>query len=93
MQERNIHTDQVVYTRKPRHHVTEENLKECLVINTAVPGDVRIEIKNIGVTSGIGAVVKVVDSHPCGWGLIPGKSCSFSHSLLEQELITVLHVF
>ena len=27
--------------------------------------------------SGIGAVVKVVDSHLCGWGSIPGKSCSF----------------
>ena len=25
----------------------------------------------------IGSVVKVVDSHLCGWGLIPGKSCSF----------------
>ena len=43
--------------------------------------------------SGIGVVVKVVDSHPCGWGSIPGKNCSFSYSLLEQELITVLHVF
>ena len=27
--------------------------------------------------SGIGEVVKVVDSHLCGWGSIPGKSCSF----------------
>ena len=27
--------------------------------------------------SGIGAVVKVVDSHLYGWGSIPGKSCSF----------------
>ena len=27
--------------------------------------------------SGIGAVVKVVDSHHCGWGSFPGKSCSF----------------
>ena len=27
--------------------------------------------------SEIGAAVKVVDSHPCGWGSIPGKSCSF----------------
>ena len=26
--------------------------------------------------SGIGAVVKVVDSHLCGWGSIPRKSCS-----------------
>ena len=43
--------------------------------------------------SGMGAVVKVVDSHPCGWGSILGKSCSFSRSLLKQELITVLHVF
>ena len=38
--------------------------------------------------SEIGAVVKVVDSHPCGWGSIPGKSCSFIIGL-----ITVLHVF
>ena len=41
----------------------------------------------------MGAVVKFVDSHHCGWGLIPGKSCSFSHSLLKQGLVTVLHVF
>ena len=33
--------------------------------------------------SEIGAVVKVIDSHLCGWGLIPGKSCTF----LSQELI------
>ena len=26
--------------------------------------------------SGIGAVVKVVDSYPCRWGSIHGKSCS-----------------
>ena len=38
--------------------------------------------------SEIGAVVKVVDSHPCGWGSIPGKSCS-----LFIGLITALHVF
>ena len=38
MQERNIHTDQVVYMRRPRHRVTED-----LVIDTAVPGDVKIE--------------------------------------------------
>ena len=24
-----------------------------------------------------GAVVKLTDSYPCGWGSIPGKSCSF----------------
>ena len=29
------------------------------------------------VVSGIGAVVKIVDSHLCVWGSIPGKSCSF----------------
>ena len=44
------------------------------------------------VVSEIGAVVKVVDSHLCGCGSIPSKSCSFSHSLLKQGLITVLHV-
>ena len=27
--------------------------------------------------SEIGAVVKVVGSHLCGWSSIPGKSCSF----------------
>ena len=29
------------------------------------------------IVSEIGAVVKVVDSHPCGLGSIPGKCCSF----------------
>ena len=36
--------------------------------------------------SGIGAVVRVTVRHPCGWGSIPRKECSFSH-------IAVLHVF
>ena len=31
----------------------------------------------VNLVSGIGAAVKVVDSHLCGWGSIPGKSCSF----------------
>ena len=31
----------------------------------------------ITIMSGIGAVVKVVGSHHCGRGSIPGKSCSF----------------
>ena len=43
--------------------------------------------------SEIGTVVKVTDSHLCGWSSIPGKSCIFSHSHLKQELINVLHVF
>ena len=47
----------------------------------------------VQLVSGIGAVVKVVDSHLCGWGSIPGESCSFFHSLLKQELITVPRVF
>ena len=34
--------------------------------------------------SGVGAVVKVVDSHHCGRGSISGKSCSFL-SLLKQR--------
>ena len=34
--------------------------------------------------SEIGAVVKVIDSHLCGCGSIPGKSCTF---LSHQELI------
>ena len=36
--------------------------------------------------SGIGAVVKVVDSHPCGWGSIPSKSCSFLIVSLSKRL-------
>ena len=36
--------------------------------------------------SEIGAVVKVVDSHLCGWGSIPGKSCSFLIVSLSKSL-------
>ena len=36
--------------------------------------------------SGIGAVVKVIDSHPCGWGSIPGKSCIFLIVSLSKGL-------
>ena len=36
--------------------------------------------------NGIGAVVMVVDSHPCGWGSIPGKSCSFLIASLSKSL-------
>ena len=36
--------------------------------------------------SGIGAVVKVVGSHPCGWGSIPGNSCSFLIVSLSKSL-------
>ena len=43
--------------------------------------------------SEIGAVVKVVDSHLCGWGSIPGKSCSVLIVFLSKSLSTVLHVF
>ena len=38
------------------------------------------------IVSGIGAVVKVVDSHRCGWGSIPGKSCSFLIVFLSKGL-------
>ena len=38
------------------------------------------------IVSGIGAVVKVVDSHPCGWGSIPDKSCSFLIVSLSKSL-------
>ena len=31
-------------------------------------------------------MVKVVDSHPCGWGSIPGKSCSFLIVSLSKDL-------
>ena len=40
-------------------------------------------------TCGIDAVVSVVGSHLCGWGLIPVKRCSF---FIVMGLITVLHV-
>ena len=43
--------------------------------------------------SGIGAVVKVVDSHPLRMGFDSRQELQFSHSLLEKKLITVLHVF
>ena len=36
--------------------------------------------------SRIGAVVKVVDSHLCGWGSIPSKSCSFFIVSLNKGL-------
>ena len=36
--------------------------------------------------SGIGVVVKVVDSHLCGWGSIPGKSYSFVIVSLSKGL-------
>ena len=36
--------------------------------------------------SGIGAVVEVVDSHRCGWGSIPNKSCSFFITSLSKDL-------
>ena len=36
--------------------------------------------------SGIGAVVKVVDSHLCGWGSIPSKSCNFLIVSLSKGL-------
>ena len=32
---------------------------------------------SVSTVSGIGAVVKVLDSHLGGWGSIPSKSCSF----------------
>ena len=36
--------------------------------------------------SQIGAVVKVVDSHLCGWGSMPSKSCSFLIVSLSKGL-------
>ena len=35
----------------------------------------------------------IFDSHLRGWGSIPSKKLQFSHSLLKQGFITVLHVF
>ena len=44
--------------------------------------------------SEIGAVVKVVDSHLCGWmGFNSRLKLQFSHNLLKQGLITALRVF
>ena len=40
----------------------------------------------MSIVSGICAVVKVVDSHLCGWDLIPGKSCSFFIVSLSKSL-------
>ena len=40
----------------------------------------------IVLVSGIGAVVKVVDSHLCEWGSIFGKSCSFLIVSLSKSL-------
>ena len=40
--------------------------------------------KRLFEVSEIGAVVKVADSHPCGWGSIPSKSCSFFHGLIAS---------
>ena len=40
----------------------------------------------VQLVSGIGAVVKVVDSHLCGWGSIPSKSCSFFIVSLSKSL-------
>ena len=46
--------------------------------------DEKARIYNL--VSGIGAVVKVVDSHLCGWGSIPGKICSFLIDSLSKGL-------
>ena len=40
--------------------------------------------------SEIGAMVKVTDSHSCGWASIPGKSCGF---FIVNVPITVFYVF
>ena len=54
---------------------------------------------NPGVTivSGIGEVVKVADSHFCGWGSIPNKSCSvlivsLSKGLSQRFMCSDQHV-
>ena len=43
----------------------------------------------------IGAVVKVVDSHPCGRGSIPGESCGFfivSLALCSDQYVKYLWI-
>ena len=56
--------------------------------------DIAFLTNNVNVTvSGIGAVVKVVDYHLCGWGSILNKKLQLSHSHFKQGLVTVLHVF
>ena len=52
-----------------------------------------ITVYYISVVSENGAVVKVVDSQPCGWGSIPSTNCSFFHSLVNQGFRTVSYVF
>ena len=58
------------------------NIPQLLNINRAY----QQEYRSKKWVSGIGAVVKVVDSHPCGWGSIPGKSCSFLIVSLSKSL-------
>ena len=36
--------------------------------------------------NGIGAVVKVADTHLCGWGSIPNRNCSFVIVSLSKNL-------
>ena len=54
-----------------------ENIKEKQILNIRTRQSHESEI---------GAVVKVVDSHPCGWGSIPGKSCSLFIASLSKSL-------
>ena len=55
----------------------------CLLVASKRPHHQKI---CTSLVSGIGAVVKVVDSHPCGWGSIPGNSCSFFIVSLSKGL-------
>ena len=41
---------------------------------------------SIHYVSGIGAGVKVVDSHLCGWGSIPGESCRILTIFVSKSL-------
>ena len=53
-------------------------LTSVCTVNTAIAVQPYVfQQAKYDTVSGIGAVVKVVDSHLFGWGSIPGKICSF----------------
>ena len=51
----------------------------CIGPLVSLPKFIAKHLASLG--SEIGAAVKVVDSHPCGWSSIPGKAAVFSLSL------------
>ena len=55
--------------------------------------EVQVSVTASSWVSGIGAVVKVVDCSSLRMGFNSRQKLQFSHSLLKQRFITVLHVF